>query len=183
VLAVVHRDHDPVELADSRHRGGAFRLRRTTGNGVPNYVPESANLIPPYPTKPDEASLNATESERQRANHNPRVGGSSPSSGTVKAPQMLGGPHSAISVSTPQRFLTSSDTSRYGRPWCAGEPRQPTRALEATAATIDALMPARRRAVSAVTGRPRPAARVTGARVHPSSASRRADRAERGYPA
>ena len=35
----------------------------------------------PYCSETDEASFNATESERQRANHNPRVGGSSPSSG------------------------------------------------------------------------------------------------------
>jgi hypothetical protein len=56
------------------------------GNGVPNHVPESADLTPAYSVKPNEASLNATGSERQRANHNPRVGGSSPSSGTTKAP-------------------------------------------------------------------------------------------------
>ena len=53
---------------------------------VPNHVPDSANLTPPYPTKPDEASAYAAENERQRANHNPRVGGSSPSSGTTRAP-------------------------------------------------------------------------------------------------
>ena len=55
---------------------------------VPNHVPDSANLTPPYPTKPDEASAYAAENERQRANHNPRVGGSSPSSGIREAPQM-----------------------------------------------------------------------------------------------
>jgi hypothetical protein len=38
----------------------------------------------PYCSETDEASFNATESERQRANHNPRVGGSSPSSGITR---------------------------------------------------------------------------------------------------
>jgi hypothetical protein len=53
---------------------------------VPNGVPNPADLTAPYPTEPDEASLNAAEDERQRANHNPRVGGSSPSSGIEEAP-------------------------------------------------------------------------------------------------
>jgi hypothetical protein len=57
---------------------------------VPNDVPNPADLTRPYPAKPDEASLNAVESERQRANHNPLVGGSSPSSGMTKAPLMPG---------------------------------------------------------------------------------------------
>src|SRR4051794_12218523 len=56
------------------------------GNGVANRVPESADLTPAYSTEPDEPSLNASENERQRADHNPRVGGSSPSSGIAKGP-------------------------------------------------------------------------------------------------
>jgi hypothetical protein len=55
---------------------------------VPNRVPDYADLTWPYPTQLDEASLDRTESERQRANHNPRVGGSSPSSGITNAPHM-----------------------------------------------------------------------------------------------
>jgi hypothetical protein len=52
---------------------------------VASHVPDPADLIPSYPTEPDEVSLKATENERQRANHNPRVGGSSPSSGIEEA--------------------------------------------------------------------------------------------------
>ena len=60
------------------------------GSRVPNRVPESADPSSPYSTESDEASLNAIQDERQRANHNPRVGGSSPSSGITKTPQTQG---------------------------------------------------------------------------------------------
>jgi hypothetical protein len=53
---------------------------------VPNHVPNPANLTAPYPAEPAEASLNRAESKRQRANHNSRVGGSSPSSGIHEGP-------------------------------------------------------------------------------------------------
>ena len=57
---------------------------------VPNGVPDFADLTRPYPTQLDEAGLDRTESERRRANHNPRVGGSSPSSGITEAPLTRG---------------------------------------------------------------------------------------------
>jgi hypothetical protein len=55
-------------------------------NRVPDHVPNPANLVPPYPSEPHEASLNPAVNKRERANHNPRVGGSSPSSGIREAP-------------------------------------------------------------------------------------------------
>jgi hypothetical protein len=61
---------------------------RNAQRRVPNHVPDPVDLTPSYSDEPDEASLKRRENERQRANHNPRVGGSSPSSGIKEAPQM-----------------------------------------------------------------------------------------------
>src|SRR5919202_1576130 len=52
---------------------------------VPNFVPDSANMTVASAPERRLAWLYLGENERQGANHNPRVGGSSPSSGIVKS--------------------------------------------------------------------------------------------------
>ncbi len=51
---------------------------------VPNFVPESANMTLDNRTQEDEKGLYTAKAVLQAANHNPRVGGSSPSSGTAQ---------------------------------------------------------------------------------------------------
>jgi hypothetical protein len=52
---------------------------------VPNLVPDSGNLTRASALEPPPTRLCIGRNERQGANHNPRVGGSSPSSGIRKA--------------------------------------------------------------------------------------------------
>jgi hypothetical protein len=49
--------------------------------GEPKPCPNSANLTPPSPELPPRNLNKHGQHERRGANHNPRVGGSSPSSG------------------------------------------------------------------------------------------------------
>jgi hypothetical protein len=68
--------------------GGA--MRRLAPGLVPNLVPDSADLTRGSPLKPRLDPLFLGKNERLGANHNPRVGGSSPSSGMRESPAKRG---------------------------------------------------------------------------------------------
>jgi deazaflavin-dependent oxidoreductase (nitroreductase family) len=69
----------------------AARARVATAEEKPELWRIMTAIGAPYDecSETDEASFNAAENERQRATHNPRVGGSSPSSGIEEAPQIV----------------------------------------------------------------------------------------------
>jgi hypothetical protein len=55
-------------------------------NRVPKRVPKSADTTRAWNTEPDETPHNHGRPDLQAGHHNPRVGGSSPSSGMTKSP-------------------------------------------------------------------------------------------------
>src|ERR1700686_1288358 len=82
-------------------------LRQLSHNGlVPILVPDSANMTPVYLNHSHAIWLYRAKSEPSVTDHNPRVGGSSPSSGT---------PHLALECG-----FGASLWGRVGRNWSLG---------------------------------------------------------------
>jgi len=94
---------------------------------VPNMVPDSADLTPARRPEPSRTWLYLGESERQGANHNPRVGGSSPSSGIEERPA-----HADLSAVSEAVALARVSRSRFSLcPSMCRFPPRPSRRLYA----------------------------------------------------